>query len=69
MTSVIVLGAGLGGLAASALLAKAGFDVTVIEKNAWVGGKSRRIEVAGQRIDTGPSLVTFPQVLERFFDR
>ena len=69
MTSVIVLGAGLGGLAASALLAKAGFDVTVIEKNSWVGGKSRRIEVAGQRIDTGPSLVTFPQVLERFFDR
>jgi phytoene desaturase len=66
---VVVLGAGLGGLAASALLAKAGFDVTVIEKNAWVGGKSRRIEVAGQRIDTGPSLVTFPQVLERFFDR
>ena len=66
---VIVLGAGLGGLAASALLAKAGFEVTVIEKNAWVGGKSRRIEVAGQRIDTGPSLVTFPNVLERFFDR
>ena len=67
--SVLVLGAGLGGLAASALLARAGFDVTVVEKNDWVGGKSRRIEVAGQRIDTGPSLVTFPQVIERFFDR
>jgi len=66
---VIIIGAGLGGLATSALLAKAGFDVTVLEKNDWVGGKSRRISVAGQRIDTGPSLVTFPQVLERFFDR
>ena len=66
---VVVLGAGLGGLAISALLARAGMSVTVIEKNSWVGGKSRRIEVAGQRIDTGPSLVTFPRVLERFFDR
>lgn len=66
---VVIIGAGLGGLATSALLAKAGFDVTVLEKNDWVGGKSRRISVAGQRIDTGPSLVTFPQVLERFFDR
>ena len=69
MTAVVVLGAGLGGLAASALLARAGLDVTVIEKNEWFGGKSRRIDVAGQRIDTGPSLVTFPGVLERFFDR
>lgn len=68
-TRVVVVGAGLGGLAASALLARAGMDVTVVEKNDWVGGKSRRISVAGQRIDTGPSLVTFPNVLERFFDR
>jgi phytoene desaturase len=68
-TSVVIVGAGLGGLASSALLAKAGLDVTVVEKNSWVGGKSRRIHVEGQRIDTGPSLVTFPGVLERFFDR
>lgn len=68
-TRVVIIGAGLGGLATAALLARAGLDVTVIEKNTWVGGKSRRIEVAGQRIDTGPSLVTFPDVLERFFDR
>ena len=66
---VVILGAGLGGLASAALLARAGFEVTVLEKNTWVGGKSRRIEVAGQRIDTGPSLVTFPQVVQRFFDR
>jgi phytoene desaturase len=66
---VVVIGAGLGGLATSALLARAGHDVTVIEGQDWVGGKSRRIEVAGQRIDTGPSLVTFPDVLEQIFDR
>jgi phytoene desaturase len=68
-TSAVIVGAGLGGLASAALLAKAGMQVTVVEKNSWVGGKSRRIHVEGQRIDTGPSLVTFPGVLERFFDR
>ena len=59
---IVVLGAGIGGLAAAALLAQAGHDVTVLESNDWIGGKSRRIEIGGQRIDTGPSLVTFPAV-------
>jgi phytoene desaturase len=65
---IVVIGAGLGGLAASALLARAGHQVTVIEGQDWVGGKSRRIEVAGQRIDTGPSLVTFPAVWEQILE-
>jgi phytoene desaturase len=69
MKKIVVVGAGLGGLAAAALLAKAGHDVTVLERNSWIGGKSRRIEVAGQRIDTGPSLVTFPAVLDELFNR
>lgn len=69
MKKIVIVGAGLGGLTAAALLAKAGHDVTVIEKNSWIGGKSRRIEVAGQRIDTGPSLVTFPAVLDELFSR
>lgn len=69
MTSrIVVIGAGLGGLATSAVLARAGHEVTVLESQDWVGGKSRRIEVAGQRIDTGPSLVTFPDVLEQILD-
>ena len=66
--TIVVIGAGLGGLAASALLARAGHSVTLLEAQDWLGGKSRRIEIAGQRIDTGPSLVTFPDVLEQVFD-
>ena len=66
---IVVLGAGIGGLAAAALLARAGHDVTVLDGNKWVGGKSRRIEVGGQRIDTGPSLVTFPAVWDELLRR
>ena len=65
---VIVLGAGLSGLASAALLARAGHQVTVLEANTWIGGKSRRIEVTGKRMDTCPALVTFPGVLEQLFD-
>ena len=60
--NIVVLGAGIGGLTAAALLAKAGHKVTVIERNDWIGGKSRRVELAGQRLDTGPALLTFPGV-------
>jgi phytoene desaturase len=66
---VVVLGAGIGGLAAAALLARAGHAVTVLEGSDWVGGKSRRIEIDGQRIDTGPSLVTFPGVWAELLSR
>jgi len=66
---IVVIGAGLGGLTSAALLAQAGHKVTVLEQGDWIGGKSRRIEVAGQTIDTGPSLFTFPGVWETFFEK
>lgn len=66
MKRIVVLGAGISGLAAAALLGAKGHQVTVLERNAWIGGKSRRIEVAGQRMDTGPALVTYPEVWQKF---
>ena len=67
--SIIVLGAGISGLATAALMAKAGNKVTVIEGSSWIGGKSKRIIVDGQRMDTGPALVTFPGVWQEFIRR
>jgi phytoene desaturase len=69
MSRVVVVGGGLGGLASAALLGRSGHEVTLLEANRWLGGKSRRIELDGRRMDTGPSLLTFPGVWEEFLRR
>ncbi|MCA1739718.1 MAG: FAD-dependent oxidoreductase [Actinobacteria bacterium] len=63
---IIVVGGGIGGLAAAALLGRAGHKITLLEANDFLGGKSRRTTLDGQRIDTGPAIVTFPAVWEEF---
>jgi phytoene desaturase len=65
----IVVGGGIGGLAAATILGRAGHEVTLLEANDHLGGKSRRVVLAGQRMDTGPSLVTFPGVWEELLRR
>lgn len=63
MTRVAVIGAGVGGLACGARLAAAGHDVQVFEQADVVGGKLGIHEEDGFRFDTGPSLLTWPQLL------
>ncbi len=65
--SVLIVGAGPGGLAASLLLAKAGLDVHVIERMPYVGGRCSAIEEQGYRFDLGPTFFLYPLVLERIF--
>ncbi len=65
--SVLVVGAGPGGLAAAMLLAKAGLRVTVIEKKPHVGGRTSAIEGNGFRFDLGPTFFLYPQVLQEIF--
>ena len=69
MSRVVVVGGGLGGLATAALLGRAGHAVTLLEAGDRLGGKSRRVELDGRRMDTGPSLVTFPGVWEELLRR
>jgi phytoene desaturase len=64
---VVVVGAGLGGLAAAARLAARGHRVTVVEQGERVGGKLGWFARDGHAFDTGPSLVTLPQVYRDLF--
>lgn len=62
-----MIGGGFGGLATACLLAKDGHDVTVLEKNAQLGGRAGLLEANGFVFDTGPSWYLMPDVFERFF--
>jgi phytoene desaturase len=64
---VVVIGAGVGGLAAAARLARLGHSVTVCESAAGIGGKLGSYERDGFRFDTGPSLLTLPAVFRDLF--
>ncbi|WP_372969094.1 phytoene desaturase family protein [Microbacterium sp.] len=67
MSRVVVIGAGVAGLAVAGLLARDGHDVTVYEKNDRVGGRAGTIERDGFRFDSGPSWYLMPEVFDHFF--
>lgn len=67
--AVAVIGAGMGGMATAARLAKAGHEVTVYEASDRHGGKCRTEWIGNYAFDTGPSLLTLPAVYRDFFQR
>jgi phytoene desaturase len=64
---VVIIGAGPGGLASAMLLAGAGYDVTVLERQPRVGGRTSTIGEDGFRFDLGPTFFLYPRVLESIF--
>ncbi|MEM1051130.1 MAG: 1-hydroxycarotenoid 3,4-desaturase CrtD [Pseudomonadota bacterium] len=66
--SVVIIGAGIGGLTSAARLSAGGTAVTLVEKAQEVGGKARYVEVDGQLIDGGPTVFTMRDVFDGIFE-
>ncbi|MCP9874826.1 NAD(P)/FAD-dependent oxidoreductase [Synechococcus sp. Cruz CV-v-12] len=66
---VVVIGAGLAGLSAAVELASAGAKVTIIDRNAHLGGKMNLLQERGFSFDMGPTILTLPQVLTGIIER
>ena len=64
---VVVVGAGVGGLACAIDLASSGLEVTLLERAPACGGKMRTIVVGGHAIDAGPTVLTMRWVFEDLF--
>ena len=66
---VIIIGSGFAGLSAACFLAKAGFNVRVLEKHDQPGGRARQLKLDGFSFDMGPSWYWMPDIFERFFNQ
>lgn len=64
---LIVIGSGFAGLSAASFMAKAGWEVTVLEKNDKPGGRANQWKEQGFVFDMGPSFYWMPDVFERYF--
>jgi 1-hydroxycarotenoid 3,4-desaturase len=64
---VVVIGAGMAGLAAALAIAAHGFDVTIVERGQRSGGKMREIVIGGRAIDSGPTVLTMRWVFDDLF--
>ena len=67
--NVIIIGSGFAGLSAACFMAKAGWKVTVLEKNEQPGGRARQLKIDGFSFDMGPSWYWMPEIFERFFNQ
>jgi phytoene desaturase len=67
MPKIAVIGSGFASLAAACVLAQRGYGVTVVEKNADLGGRARHFTAAGLSFDMGPSWYWMPGVFDDFF--
>jgi len=65
---IVIIGSGFSSLAASCYLAKAGFNVQLLEKNKEIGGRARQKKKNGFVFDIGPTFYWMPDVFESFFD-
>ncbi|WP_159945177.1 MULTISPECIES: phytoene desaturase family protein [unclassified Nocardiopsis] len=61
---MVVVGAGLSGLACALHLLGAGREVTVVERETYPGGRAGRLDMDGYHVDTGPTVLTMPELLE-----
>ena len=68
MKKIVIIGSGFAGLSAAAFMAKAGWEVTVLEKNSTTGGRASVLLADGFTFDMGPSWYWMPGVFERFFN-
>jgi phytoene desaturase len=65
---VVIVGAGLAGLSAALRLAGAGREVTVLEREDIPGGRNGLLELEGYRFDTGPTVLTMPDLIADALD-
>ena len=65
---VVVVGAGLGGLSAALRLLGAGRQVTILEREQVPGGRAGLLELDGYRFDTGPTVLTMPDLIADALD-
>jgi phytoene desaturase len=65
---IIIVGAGPGGLTSGMILAHRGFDVTIFEKDAVVGGRNKQLELGSFKFDVGPTFLMLKFILEEMFE-